>query len=226
MSARTTITGAVLGVLPGATLDARITVEQPLQTGRDTWTGTVASLAERIADAIEAGKGTREGESTPTLSARGARTAVLIAIARGLREQPTGARLLDGLDELGEAAVCEDAEAMTEWADALAALVGVDEGLGAAATAPLTVYRAEHETIRVGHYTTEAAARRHCESLVSDEYPADRTLTYLWAGLGDEDDDPEEPYELVVQVDGGAQVFTGYVVVPLAVAVAYDPDAE
>ncbi|MFE9300569.1 hypothetical protein [Streptomyces sp. NPDC006856] len=224
MSARTTITGAVLGVLPGATLDARVTVEQPLQHGRDTWTGTVAGLAERIADAIE-GKDTQPGESTPTISARDARTAVLVSIARALREQPTGARLLDGLDELGEAAVCEDAAAMTEWADALATLVGIDEALGAAATAPLTVYRAEHETIRVVHYTTEAAARRHCEALVSDEHPADRALLYTWASLGD-DGDSEEPYELVVQVDGGPQVFTGYVVVPLDVADAYDPDAE
>ncbi|MFE9381097.1 hypothetical protein [Streptomyces sp. NPDC006855] len=223
MSARTTITGAVLGVLPGATLDARVTVEQPLQHGRDTWTGTVAGLAQRIADATEAGKDTREGESTPTLSARGARTAVLIALARGLREQPTGARLLDGLDELGEAAVCEDAAAMTEWADALAALVGIDDALGAAATAPLTVYRAEHETIRVGHYTTEAEARRHCEALISNEYPADTALFFDW--MGDEDD-PEGPRELVVQSAQEDALPTGYVVVPLDVADAYDPDAE
>ncbi|MFF7012262.1 hypothetical protein ACFY9Y_22300 [Streptomyces fimicarius] len=293
MSARTAVTSAILGVLPGAAPDARVTIEQPLHTGRDTWTGTVAGLAQRIADATE-GKGTRKDEPTPlrassyfenpgvptseergtycphgvmiagpvsdnafmivdpwpcdrpgctreqfervraeadaelarpipTLSTRGARTAVLIAVARGLREQPTGARLLDGLDELGEAAVCEDATAMTEWADALAALVGVDEALGEAATAPLTVYRAEHETIRVGHYTTETAARRHCEALISDEHPADRSLSFDW--IGDEDD-PEEPRELVVQVDGGDEVLTGYVVVPLSVAVAYDPDAE
>ncbi|MER6598931.1 hypothetical protein [Streptomyces parvus] len=228
MSARTTITGAVLGVLPGATLDARVTVEQPLHTGRDTWTGTVAGLSDRIADAIEAGKDTQPGESTPTISARDARTAVLVSIARALREQPTGARLLDGLDELGEAVVCEDAREIAAWADALASLALIDDDLGiTAAQAPpaRTVYRAEHETIHVGHYTTETAARRHCEALVSNEHPADRALLYTWASLGD-DGDSDEPYELVVQVDGGLQDFTGYVVVPLDVADAYDPDAE
>ncbi|MFC8658059.1 hypothetical protein ACFUCT_23105 [Streptomyces parvus] len=174
------------------------------------------------------GKDTREGESTSTISARDARTAVLVSIARALREQPTGARLLDGLDELGEAVVCEDAREIAAWADALGSLAHIDDDLGiTAAQAPpaRTVYRAEHESIHVGHYTTETAARRHCEALVSDEHPADRALLYTWASLGD-DGDSDEPYELVVQVDGGPQDFTGYVVVPLDVAAAYDPDAE
>ncbi|MEU2764297.1 hypothetical protein [Streptomyces sp. NPDC007094] len=297
MSARTTITGAVLGVLPGATLDARVTVEQPLHTGRDTWTGTVDGLAERIADAIETGKDTQPGESTPlhtssyfenpgvptpeergtycphgvmvaglasdnvfmvvdpwpcdrpgctreqfervraeadaelarptpTISARDARTAVLVSIARALREQPTGARLLDGLDELGEAVVCEDAREIAAWADALARLAHIDDDLGiTAAQAPpaRTVYRAEHETIHVGHYTTEAAARRHCEALISNEYPADTALFFDW--MGDEDD-PEGARELVVQSAQEDALPTGYVVVPLDVADAYDPDAE
>ncbi|MFD4000887.1 hypothetical protein [Streptomyces rubiginosohelvolus] len=228
MTPHATITGAILGVLPGATLDARVTVEQPLQVGRDTWTGTVAGLAQRIADATE-GKDTREGESTPTISARDARTAVLVSIARALREQPTAAQLLGGLDELGEAVVCEDVREIATWADALASLAHIDDDLGVTAAQPppaLTVYRAEHETIRVGHYTTEAAARRHCEALVSNEHPADRALVFDWIGHGSEGEYPEEPFELVVQVDGGPDQFTGYVVVPLSVAVAYDPDAE
>ncbi|MFG3426183.1 hypothetical protein [Streptomyces californicus] len=181
----------------------------------------VGQLRSRLAE-LE-GKDTREGESTPRLSTRGIRTAVLIAIARGLREQPTGAQLLDGLDHLGEAVVCEDHADASEWADALAALVGIDAALGTAAAVPATIYRAEHETIRVGHYTTEAAARRHCEALVSDEHPADRSLIFDW--IGDEDD-AEEPRELVVQVDGGDEQMTGYVVVPLSVAVEFDADAE
>lgn len=64
MTPHTAITAAILDVLPGATLEARITVEQPLQVGRGTWTGTVAGLAQRIADATE-GKDTQPGESTP-----------------------------------------------------------------------------------------------------------------------------------------------------------------
>ncbi|MEU2901309.1 hypothetical protein ABZ771_00200 [Streptomyces globisporus] len=227
MTPHTAITAAILGVLPGATLDARVTVEQPLQHGRDTWTGTVTGLAQRIADATE-GKDTQPGESTLTISARDARTTVLVSIARALREQPTAAQLLGGLDELGEAAVCEDVREIATWGDALASLAHIDDDLGITAAQPPpahTVYRAEHETIHVGHYTTETAARRHCEALVSNEHPADRALLYTWASLGDEGDS-DEPYELVVQVDGGPQEFTGYVVVPLDVAAAYDPHAE
>ncbi|MFE3378379.1 hypothetical protein [Streptomyces anulatus] len=226
MSLHTQITGAVLGVLPGACPEARITVEQPLQTGRDTWTGTVSGLAQRIADDIE-GKDTRAaGGSTPTISARDARTTVLVSIARALREQPTAARLLDGLDELGEAVVQEDLGEIAAWADALASLAHIDDALGVTDAQPAaahTDYRAEHESIHVGHYTTEAEARRHCEALISDEHRADRTLVFDW--IGDEDD-LEEPRELTVRVDGGDETPTGYVVVPLAIAAAYDPDAE
>ncbi|MFC8658491.1 hypothetical protein ACFUCT_25290 [Streptomyces parvus] len=224
MTPHTAITAAILGVLPGATPEARITVEQPLQVGRDTWTGTVAGLAQRIADATE-GKDTQPGESTPRLSTRGVRTAVLIAIARGLREQPTGARLLDGLHHLGESVVCDDHTEISAWADALASLVSLDATLGAAAAVPATVYRAEHESIHVGHYTTEAEARRHCEHLLGTEHPADRALLFSWDDLGDEGED-EEPSELVVQADSGPEEATGYVVVPVAVDTEFDPDAE
>ncbi|MEU7331373.1 hypothetical protein [Streptomyces parvus] len=226
MNLHTQITGAILGVLPGATVDARVTVEQPLQVGRDTWTGTVAGLAQRIADAVETGKDTREGESTPTISARDARTAVLVSIARALREQPTAARLLDGLDELGEAVVQEDLGEIATWADALASVAHIDDALRAAEAQPAaahTVYRAEHESIHVGHYTTEAEARRHCEGLVSNEYSSDTPLFFDW--IGDEDD-LEQAHELVVQGSAEDPVPTGYVVVPLDVAAAYDPDAE
>ncbi len=225
MNRHTQITGAVLGVLPGATLDARVTVEQPLQTGRDTWTGTVAGLAQRIADVIEAGKDTREGESTPTISARDARTAVLVAFARALREHPTRDWLLEGLDVLGEAVVQEDLGEMATWADALASVAHIDDDLGITAAHPQaahTDYRAQHEGIPLGLYTSEAEARRHCEGWLGRDYPADRALIFDW--IGDEDD--EEPCELTVRVDGGDETPTGYVVVPLSVAAAYDPDAE
>ncbi|MFJ8842984.1 hypothetical protein ACIRFF_08780 [Streptomyces cyaneofuscatus] len=169
------------------------------------------------------GKDTQPGESTLTMSVRDVRTTVLVAIARALREQPTGAQLLDGLDELGEASVCEHAGDVAAWADSLASLVGVDDALGAAAARPLTVYRAEHETIPAGLYTTEAEARRHCESLVVNEYPGDTPLFFDW--IGDEDD-PEQVHELVVQGPAEDAVPTGYVVVPLQVDSVFDPDAE
>ncbi|MCX4504290.1 hypothetical protein [Streptomyces anulatus] len=223
MTLHTTVTGAILGVLPGATPEARITVEQPLQTGRDTWTGTVSGLAQRIADATETGKDTLAGESTPALSIRDARTTVLVAVARALREQPTGAQLLDGLSELGEAVVCADLGEIAAWADALASLAHIDDALGAAAEQPLVMYRAKCKTIPLGTYTTEGAARAHAEHALSSEYGPERTLLRDW--IGDEHG-PEELRELVVQVDGGDARYTGYTVVPVPVATSFDPDAE
>ncbi|WP_329356933.1 hypothetical protein [Streptomyces anulatus] len=121
MTPHTTVAAAIIGVLPGATPEARITVEQPLQTGRDTWTGTVSGLAQRIADTVETGKDTRKGEST-----HAARTQFFVALARALREQPTGGRILDGLEELGEALVCdEDPSEIASWVDALSLTIGL-----------------------------------------------------------------------------------------------------
>ncbi|MEU5284165.1 hypothetical protein AB0G97_09110 [Streptomyces sp. NPDC020755] len=226
MNLHTQITGAILGVLPGATLDARVTVEQPLQTGRSTWTATVDGLADWIADGIE-GKDTLPGGSTPTISARDARSTVLVAIARALREQPTAARLLDGLDELGEAVVQADLDEIATWADALASLAHIHDALGAATAQPAaahTDYRAEHKTIPLGTYTTPEAAQQHCEAVVSDEYPADATVTFDWLRAKDVGD--LATAELVVHLADGDSVATGYVVVPIAVAAAYDADAE
>ncbi|MFE3383220.1 hypothetical protein [Streptomyces anulatus] len=223
MTLHTTITAAIIGVLPGARPDARVTVEQPLQTGRDTWTGTAAGLAQRIADATGAGKDTLAGESTPAMSIRDARTTVLVAVARALREQPTGAQLLDCLGELGEAVVCEELGEIAAWADALARLALIDDALGAAAEQPLVMYRAMCRTIPLGTYTSEGAARAHAEHALSSEYGPERTLLRDWIGG---EHGPEELRELVVQVDGGDEQYTGYTVVPVPVAASFDPDAE
>ncbi|MEV5688598.1 hypothetical protein AB0L68_36380 [Streptomyces sp. NPDC052164] len=223
MTTRTRILDAILGVLPGARPDARITVEQPQQGGRDTWTGMAAAFADRIADAIEEGKDTRPGESTPTVSVRDVRTTVLVALSRALREQPTGARVLGGLEELGEAVVSADLGEIAAWTDALASLAHIDDALGSAAAQPLTVYRAEHETIPLGTYAAEGAARAHAESALSAEHGPDRTVMYDW--IGDEND-PEAPRELVAQVDGGDEQYTGYIVVPVPVAARFDPAAH
>ncbi|MFG2671397.1 response regulator transcription factor [Streptomyces sp. NPDC048445] len=148
-----------------------------------------------------------------------ARTVVLTALARVLREHPTAGRVLDGLGELGEAVVCEDLAEVRSWVDGISLLAGLP-------TVPdtgLTFYRASHESIVVGRYTTEAVARRHCESLLSNEHPATRALIFDW--IGDEDD-PEEPRELVVQIDGGDEQPTGYVVQELRIEAEFDPDAE
>ncbi|MGW1662904.1 hypothetical protein [Streptomyces microflavus] len=182
------------------------------------------TLSTTAPDATE-GKDTqlKLGGSTPTMSIRDARTTVLVTFARAMREQPTAAQLLSGIDELGEAVICEDLPEIAAWADALAALAGIDTALGTAAEQPLVMYRAEHETIPLGTYTNEAAARAHAEGAMSSEFGPERAVTYDW--IGDEDD-PDAWWELVVQVDGGDEQPTGYVVIPITVASVYDPDAE
>lgn len=216
---------AILGRLLGASRDTtRVTLERSYsQAGypaRDTWTGTVDGLAEHIAVALE--KTTLPGAEV-TAVAGNARTTVLTALARALREQPTGARILDGLDELGEALVCgSDPDEVRSWVDGVSLLAGI--GLApAVADEGLTFYQASHDSITVGRYTTDAVARRHCESLLSNEYPSETVLLYDW--IGDESE-PEDPWELAVQINGGDQQPTGYTVQPLRIEADFDPDAE
>lgn len=95
-------------------------------------------------------------------------------------------------------------------------------GIPAAETAPLTIYRASHESIVMGLYTTREAARAHCEQSLSGQYPESTTLVFDW--IGDESE-PEDPWELVAEIDGGDEQPTGYVVTPLEVASEYDPEA-
>ncbi|WP_433406914.1 hypothetical protein [Streptomyces sp. CA-146814] len=206
MTLRTVVLDAILAVLPGARPDARVTVEQPLHHGgRDTWTGTAALLADRITDAIE-GKDTGNGEST----AHRLRLIQNVLAGAALHWNPAGKR----------PAALYAAQAAAVHA---AGLVHTPEEIAELETRARTVYRAEHDTIPAGLYTTEAEARRHCESRVRDEYPVGVALFFDW--IGDEDD-PEEPRELVVQVGRGDEVPTGYAVVPLEVADEFDPDAE
>lgn len=114
------------------------------------------------------------------------------------------------------------------WAaDLVRSLIGEKDTAPAAASTPTeqVIYRAEyeHESIPLGLYTTLAAARAHCEGQLRSEYPATVAIVFDW--IGDEDD-PEQPWELVAEIDGGAEQLTGYVVTPLTVAAEYDPEAE
>ncbi|HLL34243.1 MAG TPA: hypothetical protein VK545_10195 [Streptomyces sp.] len=86
----------------------------------------------------------------------------------------------------------------------------------------LMVYLPECDTIRLDYYLAEADARRHCEDLVRDEYPPGTRLEFTW--LGEDEDDPEAPRELVVRVNGGEERPTLYVVTPLPVAAVYNPE--
>lgn len=86
-----------------------------------------------------------------------------------------------------------------------------------------TVYRAEHDSITVGLYITEALARKHCEQLLSDEHPADVTVVFDWIG---DDEDEGAIWELTVEIDGGDEEPTGYTVTPLFVAAEVPADGE
>ncbi|MGW0545268.1 hypothetical protein ACWD0D_33980 [Streptomyces griseoincarnatus] len=206
MTLRTVVLNTILSVLPGATREARIMLEQPLQPGgRDTWSGSAVALTGRIADAIE-GKDTLAGESTAQRLCLIQDVLAGTALHWGAAGKKTSALYAAQAAALHAAGLVHTAEEIAEL-DSRAR----------------TVYRAEHETIPVGSYTTEAEARRHCESLISDEYPVGTALFFDWIG---EEDDPEEPRELVVQGPHEDAVPTGYIVVPLEVAATFDPDAE
>ncbi|MGS2588043.1 hypothetical protein [Streptomyces hebeiensis] len=92
--------------------------------------------------------------------------------------------------------------------------------------APLVVYRASHDSIDMGIYTTREAAREHCEAYVRREEPEGSILHLSWWTEDVADD--EATYELHVTpaAVGSTIRATGYVVTPLTVASAYDPDAE
>lgn len=89
---------------------------------------------------------------------------------------------------------------------------------------PLTVYRAEYDPgIPLDTYTTTHAARAHCEATVRREYPEGASLCFRWVP-DDFEDDPVQALYLTVERDEESR--TGYVVVPVAVASAYDPDGD
>lgn len=95
--------------------------------------------------------------------------------------------------------------------------------------APTVVYRAEHPDsgIVLGTYSNREAAVAHCEALATRE-----GATGLVSWVPDDSDalSPEElTYFDVEYCDGDdvpSQTCTGYVVTPLEVASAYDPEAE
>ncbi|MFE4649319.1 hypothetical protein [Streptomyces sp. NPDC056707] len=204
------VTEALLSTLPGATSHARVTIEQPHgQHGhRDTWTGTAAGLADRIATVLADGYDAQQ-KDTPApagaaFTAEQATPLLYDAITTfQLTAQLTGLRHAHIRQYLAEA-----------LASALAA---------ASPATPLTVYRAAHDSIPFGLYTTEAAARAHCEFFLSSEYPAHVVLVHDW--IGDESE-PEAPWELVATVNGGDEQPTGYTVTALEAAAEFDPDAE
>lgn len=92
-------------------------------------------------------------------------------------------------------------------------------------TAPLTVYRASHDSIVMGLYTTREAAQQHCEAKVRQEEPKGsiRGMSWVADGIG-----PDAEYELHITPAGTGELIrgTGYVVTPLEVTSQYDEGAD
>ncbi|WP_240963936.1 hypothetical protein [Streptomyces sp. C1-2] len=98
-------------------------------------------------------------------------------------------------------------------------LAGQREQAGEEA-APTTVYRASHDSIVMGLYTSREAAMHHCEA---HELRDDPVSPMFWRT--DEDGTAELFRELVPR-SPGAESATGFVVTPLEVAASYDEGAD
>ncbi|MGW6604821.1 hypothetical protein [Streptomyces sp. NPDC055036] len=158
----------------------------------------------------------------PVISVLGVRTELLCALARAAREYPAVRRLTSLLEELGEAVVCGPDE--DEIARLVCEICGLAHLPGPAPedVGGITVYRAYHDAIPVGSYLTPGPARPHCEALLSNKHPSG-SVAFDW--IGDEED-PEGPWELVAEIDGGPEQPAGYVVSALHVDTEYDPEAD
>ncbi|MEV7394900.1 hypothetical protein [Streptomyces sp. NPDC091215] len=89
----------------------------------------------------------------------------------------------------------------------------------------LTVYRASHGSIVMGHYTSRQAAMDHVHGVLANEEGGDVTARVIWRADDPEVDEPEWECWLFDD-DMSDDSPTGYVVTPLEVASAYDPDAD
>ena len=93
--------------------------------------------------------------------------------------------------------------------------------------AEVTIYRASHDSIVMGHYTNREAARAHCETYVRREFGTACTLGWVPDHGGE--DAPEELSVFGPETDGDGvpdETCTGYIVTPLTVTSAYDEEAD
>jgi hypothetical protein len=82
-----------------------------------------------------------------------------------------------------------------------------------------TVYRASHDSIVMGLYTTADAARAHCEASARESIAGDISLDWI-------EDEEDGVGELVYTRVDGVECTTGYVVTALEVAASYDEGAD
>jgi hypothetical protein len=147
----------------------------------------------------------------------------LASAQRGRRQQRDQvAALLEERHSTNESLTLA-AEALRENRDRLAKL----------ATAQPVIFRAAHDSIVMGYYTSAAEARKHCEAYVRREH-AKTTEVQLWWHEGEDTVDQPEfgEAELIEHVKStvvpgpGLNRPTGYVVTPIEVSSAFDPDAD
>jgi hypothetical protein len=98
------------------------------------------------------------------------------------------------------------------------ALADVTVAQRSAGESPLMVFRASHDSIVMGHYTTREAAREHCETLMRRDVGEETFLGWVPDHGGD--DAPEE------LCHGEDVECSGYYVTPLEVSSTYDPDGD
>jgi hypothetical protein len=101
------------------------------------------------------------------------------------------------------------------------ALSDVTVALREREAAPLTIFRAEHDSIVMGLYTTAAAARAHCEAEERRSWLTGTTLAFDWI-----EDEEDGVAELTVVAGQNEESVTGYVVTALEVSASYDEEAD
>jgi hypothetical protein len=96
--------------------------------------------------------------------------------------------------------------------------------LETAAAADLTVYRASHDSIVIGHYRTAQVAREHCTAYAKQEHTAGTEQQLWWREDEDTVDLQDEGVaELIERIGSGPVTPTGYLVTPVVAAAAFVP---
>jgi len=140
----------------------------------------------------------------------------------GLAEAATRQRTAE--DELAAGiAIALDSAQLLLTSETAAELKRLQERVTELEAAPATVYRAEHDCIVMGYYRTREAAREHCEAEERRSWLTGSSITFAWVP---DDSDPLSAEELSVFAGQNEESVTGYIVTPLEVPAAYDPDAD
>ena len=154
-------------------------------------TGPAQHLASQAAAALDAAGMLQSPETAAADAARHHREGVAMVVA-ALRER---------------------AREVHTPADLLALLDDVS-------TAPVTVYRAECDTIPLDTYQSREAAREHCRTEMERAEPDRAGLHWVPVDEGEPDG-----MEVLAYVDtDGEGVFTDFIVTPITIEAAYSPE--